>query len=124
MLFYGKVWGLARTAVNKCTLHRDHEFINLIEAYLEKIRTREDELVGEQEAGASQHTIENVEDNVLKIANPRKVFTRGRPKSAGHGKNVVTTAQEKGSKKRGQYTCGFCKEPGHNIATCPHKAKA
>ncbi|CAG8814538.1 31471_t:CDS:2, partial [Racocetra persica] len=27
MLFYGKVWGLAHTAVNKCMLHHDNEFI-------------------------------------------------------------------------------------------------
>ncbi|CAG8834618.1 8183_t:CDS:2, partial [Racocetra persica] len=93
MLFYRKVWGLAHIAVNKCMLHYDHEFVSSIEAYLEKICAKENAL---QEAA-------------------------GRPRLAGHGQNVVT--HEKSSKKRGQYTCGFCKKPGHNIATCPHKAK-
>ncbi|CAG8668164.1 6094_t:CDS:2, partial [Racocetra persica] len=108
--------GLAHTAVNKCMLHRDHEFVGLIEAYLEKIHAREHEL---QETAVPQYTIE--EGNVMPIANPRKVVTKGRPRLAGHDQNVVT--HEKSSKKWGQYTCGFCKEPGHNIATCLHKAK-
>ncbi|CAG8850298.1 9776_t:CDS:1, partial [Racocetra persica] len=47
VLFYRKVWGLARTAINKYMLHHDHEFISLIESYLEKIRASEDELVEE-----------------------------------------------------------------------------
>ncbi|CAG8632404.1 3411_t:CDS:2 [Gigaspora rosea] len=122
VLFYGKVWGLARTGVNKCMLHRDYEFIRLIEGYLEKICAKEDELAKEQEIATDQATIEHVEGNVISIANPRKVVTRGRPKSASHEKNVTTT-QEKSIKKCGQYTCGFCKEPGHNIATCPYKAR-
>ncbi|CAG8850484.1 418_t:CDS:2, partial [Gigaspora margarita] len=85
----------------------------LIEGYLEKIRAKEDELAKEQEIAADQATIEHVEGNVV---------TRGRPKLASHKKNVMTT-QEKSIKKRRQYTCGFCKEPGHNIATCPYKAR-
>ncbi|CAG8851050.1 11058_t:CDS:1, partial [Racocetra persica] len=60
-----------------------------------------------EEVTTDQDTTENVESNVILIANPRKVVTRGRPKSASHDKNVVTTTQEKGSKKRRQYTCGF-----------------
>ncbi|CAG8745198.1 20248_t:CDS:1, partial [Gigaspora rosea] len=111
VLFYGKVWGLARTAVNKCMLHRDHAFISLIEAYLENVCAIKDEI-------ADENTTENVESNVILIENPQKVVTRGRPKSASHDKNVVT---EKSSKKRGQYTYGLCKQPGHNIATCPYK---
>ncbi|RIB03672.1 hypothetical protein C2G38_2049070 [Gigaspora rosea] len=119
VLFYGKVWGLARTGVNKCMLHRDYEFIRLIEGYLEKIRAKEEELAKKQEIAADQATTEG---NIISIVNPRKVVTRGRPKSASHEKNV-TTMQDKSIKKRGQYTCGFCKEPGHNIATCPYKAR-
>ncbi|CAG8807363.1 12730_t:CDS:2, partial [Racocetra persica] len=90
VLFYRKVWGLACTAVNKCMLHRNHEFISLIESYLEKIHASEDELV--EEVTTDQNTTENIE---------RK------PKSASHDKNVVTTTQEKGIKKHRQYTCGF-----------------
>ncbi|RIB00437.1 hypothetical protein C2G38_2234306 [Gigaspora rosea] len=114
VLFYGKVWGLARTAVNKCMLHHDHAFINLIEAYLENVHAIEDDI-------AEQNTTENVESTIVSIENPRKVVTRGRPKSTSHDKTVATTTQEESSKKRGQYTCGLCKQPGHNIATCSHK---
>ncbi|CAG8591077.1 510_t:CDS:2 [Gigaspora margarita] len=92
-------------------LHRDHAFISLIEAYLKNIRASEDNI-------ADENNTENVESNVISIENPQKVVTRGRPKSASHDKNIVT---EKSSKKRGQYTCGLCKQLGHNIATCPHK---
>ncbi|CAG8841996.1 19647_t:CDS:2, partial [Racocetra persica] len=78
MLFYGKVWGLARTAVNKCMLHRDHEFVTV----------------------------------------------KGRPKAASHKNAAKITSQDIGNKKKcGQYTCGFCKEPSHNIATCPNKVE-
>ncbi|RIB30047.1 hypothetical protein C2G38_2286103 [Gigaspora rosea] len=123
VLFYEKVWGLARTGVNKCMLHRDYEFIRLIEGYLEKVCVREEELAKKQEIAADQDAIKNVESNVISIANPRKVVTRRRPKTASHAQNVIMTMQKKGSKKCGQYTCRFCKEPGHNIATCPHKVK-
>ncbi|CAG8757572.1 3681_t:CDS:1, partial [Gigaspora margarita] len=83
----------------------------LIETYLENIRASEDNI-------ADENTTKNVESNIISIENPQKVVTRGRPKSASYNKNVVT---EKSSKKRGQYTCGLCKQPGHNIATCPYK---
>ncbi|CAG8813775.1 7765_t:CDS:1, partial [Gigaspora rosea] len=54
MLFYGKVRGIARTAINKCVLHRDHEFVTIIKDYLSRVRIREDELVEQQET--STHT--------------------------------------------------------------------
>ncbi|CAG8774504.1 4132_t:CDS:2, partial [Cetraspora pellucida] len=95
-----KVWGLACTAVNKYMLHCDYEFVNLIEVYLEKIQAKKDELVKEQE-----------------------VFTKGRPKSSGYNKNVVTTIQEQSNKKCEQYICRFCKQLNYNIATCSHKRK-
>lgn len=69
VLFYGKVWGIARTAVNKCVLHRDHEFVSLIKDYLSRVRIREDELIEQQET--STHTSSNIEGTPL--ANPRKV---------------------------------------------------
>ncbi|RIB14571.1 hypothetical protein C2G38_2040078 [Gigaspora rosea] len=126
MLFYGKVWGLARTAVNKCMLYRDNEFILLIENYLNKARTREEELVRSQEevvASTSQNVAENTEDNMIQLENPRKVVGRGRPKAASHhNKDIIDVISQEASKKKcGQYTCGFCKEPGHNIATCSNK---
>ncbi|CAG8834258.1 571_t:CDS:2, partial [Gigaspora margarita] len=63
----------------------------LIEAYLENVRAIEDDI-------AEQNATENVEIVI-----------------------VATTTQEKNSKKHGQYTCGLCKQPGYNIATCPYK---
>ncbi|CAG8836934.1 12866_t:CDS:2, partial [Gigaspora margarita] len=68
----------------------------LIEGYLEKIHAKKNELAKEQEIATDQTTIEHVEGNVISITNPQKVVTRGRPKSA---------------------------KLGHNIATCPYKAK-
>ncbi|CAG8775298.1 6357_t:CDS:2, partial [Dentiscutata erythropus] len=121
VLFYRKVQSFAYTAVNKCILHRDNDFIDLIEGYLAKVHASEDKLV--EEVIEDQDTIENVESNVISIANSRKVVTRGRPKLASYDKNIATTTQEKDSKKHGQYTCGLCKQPGYNIATCPQKEK-
>ncbi|CAG8769070.1 18441_t:CDS:2, partial [Racocetra persica] len=80
MLFYGKVWGLVHTAVNKCILHRDYEFVCLIEEYLSRIHIREDELIREQETlmhtSFNRHTIEDIP-----LANPRKVTVKRRPKA-------------------------------------------
>ncbi|CAG8660208.1 14945_t:CDS:2 [Dentiscutata erythropus] len=61
--------GLAHTAINKCMLHRDYEFVGLIKAYLDKIHVREDELIEKQEATADQDSIENIEGNIS-IVNP------------------------------------------------------
>ncbi|CAG8736387.1 35541_t:CDS:1, partial [Racocetra persica] len=125
MLFYRKVWGLARTAVNKCMLHHDNEFILLIENYLNRVRTREEELVRSQEivVSTSQNIVENTEVSMIQLENPWKVVGRGRPKAASHhNKDIMNiTTQEANKKKHGQYTCEFCKEPGHNIANCLNK---
>ncbi|CAG8809062.1 18263_t:CDS:2, partial [Gigaspora rosea] len=40
-LFYETVWGLIRTATNKCILHNDNEFVKMIDNYLNNIRKRE-----------------------------------------------------------------------------------
>ncbi|RIB03604.1 hypothetical protein C2G38_2049134 [Gigaspora rosea] len=118
MLFYRKVWGIARTAVNKCVLHRDHEFVSLIKDYLSRVRIRENELIEQQET--STHTSSNLEGTTL--VNPRKVVGKGKSKAANY-KNTTNIALQETSnkKKREQYTCGFCKETDHNIVTCPHK---
>ncbi|CAG8539674.1 22044_t:CDS:2, partial [Racocetra persica] len=123
ILFYEKVWGLARTAINKYMLHCDHEFVCLIEEYLSRIHIREDELIGEQETSThtsfNRHTIEDIP-----LANLRKVTVKGRPKAASHKNAAKITLQDTGNKKKhGQYTCGFCKELGHNVATCPNKVE-
>ncbi|CAG8748488.1 22011_t:CDS:2, partial [Racocetra persica] len=94
-LFAKKIWSLTHTAVNKYILYHNHEFVGLIETYLEKIYVREDKLAKEQKATTDQDFIKNVE----------------------------VTTQEKNSKKHEQYTCEFCKKLGHNIATCLHKEK-
>ncbi|CAG8630727.1 8651_t:CDS:1 [Cetraspora pellucida] len=102
-------------------LHRDHEFVCLIEEYLSRIHIREDELIREQKTLThtlfKRHTIEDIP-----LVNPRKVTVKGRPKSASHKNAAKITSQDTGNKKKhGQYTCRFCKEPGHNVATCTNK---
>ncbi|CAG8534661.1 25020_t:CDS:2 [Cetraspora pellucida] len=126
MLFYGKAWGLAHIAVNKCMLHHDNKFILLIKNYLNKIYTREEELVRLQKevvASTSQNVAKSTEDSMIQLENPQKVVSRKRPKAANyHNKDITNvTLQETSKKKHGQYTCGFCKELGHNIATCLNK---
>ncbi|CAG8653022.1 31755_t:CDS:2, partial [Racocetra persica] len=123
ILFYVKVWGLAHTTINKCMLHRNHEFVCLIKEYLSRIHIREDELIGEQETlmhtSFNRHTIEDIP-----LANPRKITVKGRPKAVSHKNATKITSQDIGNKKkRRQYTCGICKEPGHNVATCPNKVE-
>ncbi|CAG8610929.1 25025_t:CDS:2 [Cetraspora pellucida] len=127
MLFYGKAWGLACTAINKYILHHDNKFILLIKNYLNKIYIKEEELVRSQEeivALTSQNVAESTEDSMIQLENPQKVVGRGRPKAASHyNKNITNmTLQETSKKKHEQYTCRFCKESGHNIATCLNKS--
>ncbi|CAG8851703.1 17871_t:CDS:2, partial [Racocetra persica] len=55
-------------------------------------------------------------DNIVQFANPHKVVVKGRPKGTSHHSKSVL--QEISNKKKHEYTCGFCKELGHNIATC------
>ncbi|RIB29075.1 hypothetical protein C2G38_2306823 [Gigaspora rosea] len=71
---------------------------------------------------------ENESINV-QLQNPRKVITRGRPKSISHH-NYETNRKNKSTmqelttykkKKRGPNLCSNCKKPGHNIARCPKK---
>ncbi|CAG8549326.1 5978_t:CDS:2 [Racocetra persica] len=125
MLFYEEVWGLAHTAINKCMLYRDNEFVSLIEDYLNKVSAREEELIRAQEdmTSASTNQNDNTEISTIQLVNPRKVAVKGRPKAVHHHNKNITkvTSQEASKKKRGQYTCGYCKEAGHNIATCPNK---
>ncbi|CAG8741786.1 28159_t:CDS:2, partial [Racocetra persica] len=103
MLFYRKVWGLARTAINKCMLHRDNEFILLIKNYLNRVRTREEELVRSQEVVVltSQNVVENTEVSMIQLENPQKVVGRGRPKAESHHNKDITniTTQEANKKK-------------------------
>ncbi|CAG8835452.1 4314_t:CDS:2, partial [Gigaspora margarita] len=43
-LFYRKIWGLICTATDKCLLHQDHKFIQVIEDYLDNIHKHKEEL--------------------------------------------------------------------------------
>ncbi|CAG8547072.1 20483_t:CDS:2 [Cetraspora pellucida] len=120
-LFYRKVWGLIRTATNKCLLHRDHGFIQLIENYLDDVHKREEELAKIHQADVSDDSDEENTCLTVQLKNPLVVNTKGRPKSASYNKN--NTNQQlvhKGKRKRdrGLNLCSYCKELGHNIATC------
>ncbi|CAG8829957.1 6161_t:CDS:1, partial [Racocetra persica] len=97
MLFYGKVWGLAHIAINKCMLHRDNEFILLIKNYLNRVRTREEELVRLQEVvvSTSQNIVKNTEVSMIQLENPQKVVGRGRPKAASHHNKISRILQYK-----------------------------
>ncbi|CAG8754535.1 11058_t:CDS:2, partial [Gigaspora rosea] len=90
MLFYGKVWSIAHTAVNKCVLHHDHEFVSLIKDYLNRVHIREDELIEQQET--STHTLSNLEGTTL--VNSRKMVGKGRSKAASHKNTMNITLQE------------------------------
>ncbi|CAG8811817.1 10044_t:CDS:1, partial [Gigaspora margarita] len=88
--------------------------------------TPEEELVRSQEevvGSTSQNVVENIEVSMIELENPQKVVGRRRPKVASHhNKDIMDViSQETSKKKREQYTCGFCKKPGHNITTCPNK---
>ncbi|CAG8807917.1 20220_t:CDS:2, partial [Dentiscutata erythropus] len=74
LLFYRKVWGLIHTAINKCMLYHDNEFVLLIKDYLNKIRDEKEELIRIQknttETSTSQNVIENTEVNTIQLENP------------------------------------------------------
>ncbi|CAG8596167.1 17242_t:CDS:1 [Dentiscutata erythropus] len=116
-LFYGKVWGLVRTATDKCLLYQDHEFIQMIENYLAEMHNRERELIQASTANLEdssdeenalkddsdkESVLENVLDNEnvledesdkeyifssIQLKNLLKVATKGRPKSVSHRKD-------------------------------------
>ncbi|CAG8576463.1 16725_t:CDS:2 [Cetraspora pellucida] len=120
-LFYGKVWSLIRTATDKCLLHRDYGFIQLIENYLDDVHKREEELAKIRQADVSDDSDKENTCLTVQLKNPLVVNTKGRPKSASHNKN--NTNQQlvhKGKRKRdrGPNLCSYCKESGHNIAMC------
>ncbi|RIB28069.1 hypothetical protein C2G38_2028849 [Gigaspora rosea] len=114
-IYYRKAWGMACTVLNKYVLYRDDEFIHLIENYLERVRAKKEELIKTQEASTQASS----NNNIVEFMNPRKVIGKGRPKGTSHYSE--STPQETSSKKKREYTCGFCKESGHNITTCPDR---
>ncbi|CAG8845610.1 7135_t:CDS:1, partial [Gigaspora margarita] len=71
---------MARTALNKCVLYHDDEFIHLIEDYLKRVSAKEDELVKAQEASIQASS----EDSLVEFMNSRKVTSKGRPKETSH----------------------------------------
>ncbi|CAG8812264.1 17958_t:CDS:1, partial [Cetraspora pellucida] len=79
-----------------------------------QVCAKENELVTMQET--SIQTL--AKDNILEFANPYKVVGKGKSKRTSQSKNM---SQETSSKKKYKYNCRFCKEPDHNIATCPHR---
>ncbi|CAG8807638.1 34288_t:CDS:2, partial [Racocetra persica] len=114
-IYFGQRFGNAITNIDTAPKN--------IKEYLSRIYIREDELIEEQETSThtsfNRHTIEDIP-----LVNPRKVTVKRRPKAASYKNAAKIISQDTGNKKkRGQYTCGFCKEPGHNVATCPNKVE-
>ncbi|CAG8625970.1 22307_t:CDS:2, partial [Racocetra persica] len=89
----------------------------------EKVYIRKDELVRRQETTthSSLSTTGDIENSSIQLVNLCKVAVKERPKRTSHynKSTTKTTLQETSNKK--QYTCGFCKELGHNVATCSNK---
>ncbi|CAG8615750.1 37819_t:CDS:2 [Gigaspora margarita] len=108
------------------------EFVNLIEAYLSNIHERKKEYQAQQ---AIDFENNNNDDNSnkentsisIKLKNPLKVFTKGRPKLSAHcNDNIVNQQKAKDlthNKQRRDYYCSYYKNKGHNVATCPEKDK-
>ncbi|CAG8834471.1 21716_t:CDS:2, partial [Racocetra persica] len=76
-LFYGKIWGLAYTAVDKCLLHHDYKFVYFIEEYLDKIHKYK-EIIMEYETqnhisvnNSNEHQAQNFVEN--DIANKENI---------------------------------------------------
>ncbi|CAG8832670.1 34600_t:CDS:2 [Gigaspora margarita] len=40
-LFYEEIWGLTHTAINKCLLHQNYEFVEIVKTYLASIHEKE-----------------------------------------------------------------------------------
>ncbi|CAG8764475.1 7383_t:CDS:2 [Racocetra persica] len=99
LLFYRRVWGLARTATNKQNSDLDDD------------SNKENELMNVQ------------------LRNPQKVITKSRPKSVSHhnnetnrkNKNTMQELTTHRKRKRGLNLCSNCKKPGQNIARYPKK---
>ncbi|CAG8712028.1 15322_t:CDS:2 [Cetraspora pellucida] len=117
-IYFGQRFGNAVTNIDTVPKNIEGQFVWLQpfnnNETGETTNEGEDELIGEQETSThtsfNRHTIEDIP-----LAIPQKVTVKGRPKSASHKNAAKITLQDTGNKKkRGQYTCGFCKEPGHN----------
>ncbi|RIB05664.1 hypothetical protein C2G38_2047425 [Gigaspora rosea] len=131
-LFYEEVWGLVRSATRKCLLYQNRDFVNLIEDYLSNIHEREKEYQAQQAIDFENNNDDDDSDKEntsisIKLKNLLKVFTKGRPKlSAYRNDNIVNQQKAKDlthDKPRRDYHCSYCKNKGHNIATCPEKDK-
>ncbi|CAG8461234.1 14640_t:CDS:2 [Gigaspora rosea] len=126
LLFYGRVWGLARTATKKCLLYHDKKFVKIVENYLANIHECENNLIRinkqHETANLDSSDKENKITNV-RFRNPCKIITKGRPKSVHHNKSDKETKKKVtvGKRKRDQNHCSYCKELGHNIVTCSKK---
>ncbi|CAG8644324.1 9070_t:CDS:2 [Cetraspora pellucida] len=117
---------LNQSAINKLQLIAtdevkesvNKEFINkrilYKKNYLEQVCVKENELVTMQEILAQTLA----KDNIVEFTNSYKMVGKKRPKRTNQSKNMP---QETSSKKKHEYTCKFCKEPGHNIATCLYR---
>ncbi|RIB23006.1 hypothetical protein C2G38_2172475 [Gigaspora rosea] len=105
---------------------RDHEFVEIVKTYLASIHEKE---TRSQQANNSENEDSDKENNTLPnivLRNQRKVATRGRPKLSSHrNQQSQRSASESlnDKRKRGQNQCSYCKELGHNIATCSKKVK-
>ncbi|RIB26311.1 hypothetical protein C2G38_2163710 [Gigaspora rosea] len=126
-LFYGEVWKLVHTAVDKYVIHQDHTFVEIIKSYLTSINLREEEN-SNQQVNYSENEESNNENTFpnISIRNLRKVATRGRPKLSSHynnNQNQHLRNKPLLDEKRCQNYCSYCKKIGHNVATCSKKAE-
>ncbi|CAG8731983.1 5052_t:CDS:2, partial [Gigaspora rosea] len=125
--YYGNIWKLVHTAVDKYVIHQDHTFVEIIKSYLTSINLREEEN-SNQQVNYSENEESNNENTFpnISIRNLRKVATRGRPKLSSHynnNQNQHLRNKPLLDEKRCQNYCSYCKKIGHNVATCSKKAE-
>ncbi|CAG8791256.1 25642_t:CDS:1, partial [Racocetra persica] len=100
----------------------DHDFIKMIKNYLAKVYKREEKFIQENIADLKSNSNKENISSYVQLKNLLKVATKGRPKLVSHHKdNINQHLTHNNSKQKRPNLCSYCKESGHNIATCSKK---
>ncbi|CAG8790663.1 1649_t:CDS:1, partial [Cetraspora pellucida] len=117
---YGKVFGLAKTLVNKSIeLELDKQLISLLEDF------QKNKLMPISHQSSQNNIIhekENVQSNIVEIKNPVTKKRKGHPRGTKRILSSIEINQQLSKTKTRSNRCKQCGEYGHNIRSCEKKS--
>ncbi|KAF0445972.1 protein far1-related sequence 5-like [Gigaspora margarita] len=136
---YAKIFGLAKTLVNKSIeLDLDEQLTSLLENFKKSItmpisyqshQNHVDIVLDNENAQSNivdhQNNIvlekENVQSNIVEVKNPVAKKRKGRPRGAQRILSSIEVNQQLSKTKTRSNRCKYCGEYGHNIRSCEKK---